>query len=108
MKIEFKKEYLRLLYEEGKVPGKKYLFQPQLIKQYIKTVDILRNEPNAQALYQYKSLHYQKKEGNLKGIEAVYVNMQYRLELKIRIESNMDETVTICDLIELSKHYNTK
>jgi plasmid maintenance system killer protein len=62
IKIEFKKEYLRLLYEEGKVPGKKYLFQPQLIKQYIKTVDILRNESNVEALYHYKGLHYEKKD----------------------------------------------
>ena len=38
MTIEFEQEYLRELYEEGKVSGKKHRFQPQVIKQYIKYI----------------------------------------------------------------------
>jgi len=105
MIIEFEQAYLRELYEEGKTSNKKYRFQPQLIKQYIKTVDILRNSPNTEFLYNLKSLHYEKKVGNLKGIEAVYVNMQYRLEFKSRIEGDEPNKITICSLLELSSHY---
>lgn len=38
MIIEFEQEYLRELYEEGKASGKKHRFQPQVIKQYKKTI----------------------------------------------------------------------
>jgi toxin HigB-1 len=55
--------------------------------------------------YQYKSLHYEKKEGNLQGIEAVYVNMQYRLEFRSRLESIEPDVITIISLLELSNHY---
>jgi proteic killer suppression protein len=105
MIIEFDQEYLRELYEEGKTSNKKYRLQPQIIKQYIKTVDILKNAPDTEFLYKFKSLHYEKKEGDLKGIEVVYVNMQYRLEFASRIEGENPNTVTICSLMELSNHY---
>lgn len=105
MKIEFDQEYLRELYEEGKATDKRYRFQPQVIKQYIKTVDILKREPDIELLYQYKSLHYEKKVGNLQDIEAVYVNMQYRLEFRIRLEGTEPNVITICSLLELSNHY---
>ena len=42
MKIEFEHEYLRELYGKAQGIGQKYRFQPQVIKQYIKTVDILK------------------------------------------------------------------
>ena len=105
MKIIFEKEYLRELYEEGKASGKKYQFQPQVIKQYIKTVDILKRELDTESLYHYKSLHYEKKEGDLHGIEAVYVNMQYRLEFRSRLEGTEPDLITICSLLDLSNHY---
>jgi proteic killer suppression protein len=31
MKVEFKKEYLRELYENGKTTDKKHRFQPQIV-----------------------------------------------------------------------------
>jgi proteic killer suppression protein len=105
MKIEFEQEYLRELYEEGKASGKKHRFQPQVINQYIKTVDILKREPDIASLYQYKSLHYEKKEGNLQDIEAVYVNMQYRLEFRSLLEGTEPDVITIISLLELSNHY---
>ncbi len=105
MKIEFEHEYLRELYEEGKASGKKYRFQPQVINQYIKVVNILIREPDTESLYQYNSLHYEKKEGNLQDVEAVYVNKQYRLEFRSRIEHSEPYVITICSLLDLSNHY---
>jgi proteic killer suppression protein len=68
-------------------------------------VDILKREPDIASLYQYKSLHYEKKEGNLQDIEAVYVNMQYRLEFRSLLEGTEPDVITIISLLELSNHY---
>jgi toxin HigB-1 len=105
MKIEFEKEYLRELYENGKTSDRKHRFQKQVIYQYIKTVDMLRLAPDTEFLYKFKSLHYERKKGNLKGVEAVYVNMQYRLEFSSRTEGQEPDVITICSLSELSNHY---
>ena len=105
MEIEFVKNYLRELYFEGRTSNKKYRFQPQVIKQYKYTVGVLFKADNIESLYNIKSLHYEKKKGNLKGVEAVYVNKQYRLEFISRIEGEDSNKITICSLIELSSHY---
>lgn len=105
MEIEFEREYLWELYTQGKARNKKYRFQPQMINQYKKTVDILRQAPDTEFLYKFKNLHYEKKSGDLEGIEAVYINKQYRLEFKTRIEGEKPEIITICTLTEISKHY---
>jgi len=105
MEIRFEKEYLSELFNEGKTNNKKYRFQPQVIKQYIKTVNTLRNSPDTEFLYRVKSLHYEKKTGDLKGIEAVWVNDQYRLEFNSFKEADGNKVITICSLSELSKHY---
>ncbi len=105
MKIEFEQEYLRELFEEGKASGKKHRYQPQVIKQYRKVFDLLYDAPNTEYLYLHKSLHYEKKEGNLAGTEAVYVNMQYRLEFRSRLEGTESNVITICSLLDLSNHF---
>ncbi len=105
MEIEFEKEYLHELYVEGKTADKKHRFQPQTIKQYTKTVNTLRSASNIEFLYKLKSLHYEKKSGDLQDIEAVWINDQYRLEFKSRVEGTEPDVITICSLIDLSNHY---
>jgi len=105
MVIEFDKEYLQELFEDAKTSDKKHRFQPGIIKKYIDTVNTLRAAPDAEFLYKLKSLHYEKKGGNLGGIEAVWVNDQYRLEFTSRTEGNAPPTISICKLLELSNHY---
>lgn len=105
MEIDFEQEYLRELYEDGKTSDKKHRFQPQVIKQYIKTVNVLRSVPDIESLYRFNSLHYEKKKGNLKYIEAVYVNKQFRLEFSSRVEGEEPNILIICSLSELSNHY---
>lgn len=105
MEIEFEQSYLEELYSEGKTKNKKHKFQQTIVKQYIKTVDKLRSAPNTEFLYTLKSLHYEKKSGNLAGIEAVWVNDQYRLEFRSRTEGDEPNKITICSLIDLSNHY---
>ncbi len=108
MIIEFEKDYLEELYTLGKAKKKKYRFQPSVIKQYKNTVDKLRVAQKIEDLYPIKSLHYEKKSGDLKDIEAVWVNDQYRLEFKSRTEGEEPDTITICSLFELSNHYKRK
>jgi len=105
MKIEFEKDYLKELYLESKTSDRKKRFQPQVIKQYVKTVNKLKNAKNAEDLYQQPSLRYEKKSGNLSNIEAVWVNDQYRLEFISREEGEEPNVIVICSLTELSNHY---
>ncbi|NVN96993.1 type II toxin-antitoxin system RelE/ParE family toxin [Candidatus Nomurabacteria bacterium] len=105
MNIEFEQDYLRALYEEGKASGKKHRFQPQIIRQYQKTINRLRDADKIEDLFLIASLNYEKLGSDKKGIESVRVNDQYRIEFKSRTERKEPETITICSIIELSNHY---
>ena len=41
MEITFDKAYLKELYETGKTDDKKHRFQPQTVRKYRKTIDLL-------------------------------------------------------------------
>lgn len=41
MEIIFEEDYLRELYYEGKAHNKKYRFQPQIIKKYVRVIDLM-------------------------------------------------------------------
>ena len=43
MEITFEEDYLRELYYEGKTHNKKYRFQPQIIKKYIRVIDFMES-----------------------------------------------------------------
>lgn len=105
MQIEFEKGYLRELFEEGKAKNKKYRFTPQLIRQYVKTVNILKQAPNTEFLYKLKSLRYEKKKGKLKDVEAVYLNKQFRLLFKTYERGEEPSIIVVCELSDISKHY---
>jgi proteic killer suppression protein len=104
MEIKFGKEYLRELYEVGKVTDKKYRFQPQTIAKYQKTVGILKSVSRVEDLFKYNGLRYEVLHGDKNGLESVRVNDQYRIEFKTtKVVS--ETVVTICDILELSNHY---
>jgi len=105
MTIEFEQVYLRELYEEGKASGKKHRFQPQVIKQYRKTLERLEYASRIEDLFLISSLNYEKLLGDKEGLESVRVNDQYRIEFKIRIEGEIPNVLTICSIIDLSNHY---
>ena len=106
MIIEFEKEYLEQLYSEGKAKGKKYRFQPTVIKQYKNTIDKLKTANRIEDLFLLKSLNYEKLIESKKGLESVRINQQYRIEFRSKQESKEPNIVTICSIIELSKHYD--
>lgn len=105
MEINFEKDYLKELYENGKARSKKHRFQPSVIKKYIQTVDKLRVAKNTEELYPIRSLNYEKLIGDKKGLESVRVDDKYRIEFITTLEGEEPDSITICSIIELSNHY---
>ncbi len=104
MEITFDKAYLKELYETGKMGDKKHRFQPQTVRKYRKTIDLLESVSVVEDLFRYNSLHYEVLRGDKAGLESVRVDDRYRIEFKTeRVVSKT--VVTICNIIELSNHY---
>ena len=104
MNIEFQNKGLEDLYFFGSTEEKTYnKLSKNIIKRYIKVVNYLKAANRIEDIYLIKSLHYEKKKGNLKGIDAVWINDQYRL----LFESSANEQNIIVNalLLEISKHY---
>jgi proteic killer suppression protein len=82
-----------------------YVFNRMLtvIKQYIKVVNFIRAARRLEDLFYIKSLHYEKNKGDLNGVDAVWINKQYRLLFN---SSANDEGIVVNALLfEISKHY---
>lgn len=105
MEIIFEKEYLRELFYDGKTSDKKHRFQPQVISRYIRVLNILDSVDKVEDLFRFQSLNYEKLTGDKAGLESVRVNHQYTIEFKSSIKDS-EKTITICNFIELSNHYN--
>ena len=104
MEIKFDETYLEELFLTGKTTDKKYRFQPQIIKKYRKTIDVLESVAVVEDLFRYNGLRYEVLHGDKGGLESVRVNDQYRIEFKTaKIVS--ETVITICNIIELSNHY---
>lgn len=103
MQIVFKQEYLSSLYY-NQTADKKHRFQPEMIKKYIKVVNILKNAKVVEDLFPFNSLNYERLSGDKAGIESVRVDDKYRLEFQTeRVEGEV--IVTVCSIFELSNHY---
>lgn len=100
----FDKNYLGNLYEKGDGGDKKHCFQPQVVKKYKRVVDLMIESPNVLSLAKYNSLHYEKLEGDKKGLLSVRVNDQYQIEFEEIIAEN-EVIATICNITDLSNHY---
>ena len=104
MEITFEEDYLRELYYEGKAHNKKYRFQPQIIKKYVRVIDLMASLNSTEDFYRYKALHYEALVGDKKDRESVRVNDQYRIEFHSEVVGN-ERQITICNILELSNHY---
>ena len=103
MEVRFDKDYLKLLYISGEA-GKRHRFQPQIIKRYIRVIDLMMELPNVNALTQYNSLRYERLSGDKKGLSSVRVNDQYRIEFE-EILKDSEVIACICNITDLSNHY---
>lgn len=104
MVVTFEEDYLRDLYERGQARDKKHRFQPQIIKKYIRVVDLMMELSNVMELTRYGGLHYEHLHGDNEGLSSVRVNDQYRIEFREILEG--DKTIAeVVNITELSNHY---
>ena len=75
MEITFEEDYLRELYYEGKAHNKKYRFQPQIIKKYVRVIDLMASLNSTEDFYRYKALHYEVLVGDKKDREYLFESM---------------------------------
>lgn len=104
MFVEFDKEYLRELFEQGRTDDKKHRYQPEVIRGYQKCVMFLKRAENIEQLYHINSLNYEVLQGDKKGVSSVRVNKKYRLEFTVR-EVASEQIITFCRLLDISNHY---
>jgi len=104
MDIKFDKEYLSELYYKGKCSDKKYRFQPEVVRKYKQRIALLEQLVRVEQLYQYHSLNYEVLSGDKAGISSIRVDLKYRIEF-IASSTPDSETLTICNILELSNHY---
>lgn len=104
MEITFEKNYLRDLFYNGVSNDKQHRYQPDIVKRYVRVVNILDSVDKPTDLFRYRSLHYEKLVGDKAGLESVRVNDQYRIEFRTSAEGN----ITICSITDLSNHYIKK
>lgn len=104
MLVTFEHNYLKELYQSGKASDKKHRFQPDIIKKYIRCVDVLISAPKIETLYKFNSLKFEALTGDKKGISSIRVNDQYRIEFVV-IQMGTEPIITVCNIIELSNHY---
>lgn len=102
--VVFDKKYLRDFYEFGRNDDKKHRFQPQVIKSYKRGIDYLKQVKDKEELFYIKSLHFEALRGEKRGLFSIRAGLQYRIEFTIK-ESLDDSVLTICNIIELSNHY---
>lgn len=103
MEISFNEQYLQEMYLTGRT-DKKHRFQPQIVRKYIRIINLMIDVQNILELLQYNSLNYEKLKGDKIGLSSVRVNNQYRIEFEERTKAG--ETVaTICNITDLSNHY---
>lgn len=104
MVITFDQEYLKELYQYGKASDKKHRFQPQIVKKFIKVINLMIEAKDVQQLALYGALHYEHLHNDKLGLSSVRVNDQYRIEFEEKILDGQT-IATICNITELSNHY---
>ncbi|MBO5024827.1 MAG: type II toxin-antitoxin system RelE/ParE family toxin [Bacteroidaceae bacterium] len=105
MIVIFDKEYLKELYESGKTKDKKHRFQPEIVKRYKRCIDYLKWASSKESLFPINSLRFEALAGDKDGMFSVRVNNKYRIEFTLK-ETTEEPILTICNIIELSNHYD--
>lgn len=104
MNVKFEDKALEDLYICGSTSDSKYRkLSKDVVKQYVKVVNFIRAVRRIEDLYFIKSLHYEKKKGDLNGVDAVWINKQYRL--LFNSSENEEGIIVNALLFEISKHY---
>nr|MBP6430097.1 type II toxin-antitoxin system RelE/ParE family toxin [Bacteroidales bacterium] len=84
---------------------KKHRFQPSVVKNYIKRIDILISSNRIEDLFPFHSLNYEVLSGDKKGISSIRIDNQYRLEFIVSLEGEPEPIITICTIKDITNHY---
>ena len=104
MNIEFEDTALEELYASGSTQDSQYKrLSKDVVKRYVKVVNYLKAARRIEDLFLIKSLHYEKKKGDLKGVDVVWINNQYRLFF--RTSPDHSGIIVNALIFEISKHY---
>lgn len=87
MIVKFGKQYLSELYYNGKCKEKKYRFQPNVVTNYKRRIDVLNDASGIEALYRINSLCYEVLQGDKKGY-LLYVSI-ISTELSLKYQKPM-------------------
>ena len=101
MVIEYAKDYLQELYDNGKCSNKKYRFQKPVVAKYQKRIDTLMAATRIEDLFVFNSLNFEALEN---GYFSIRIDYHYRLEFRIR-EEGVEPVVTICTVTDITNHY---
>ena len=101
MVIEYDKDYLRELYEDGKCKNKKYRLQKQVVDKYQKRIDTLIAATRMEDLFVFNSLNFEALDN---GYFSIRIDYHYRLLFKIR-EEGTESILTICTVTDITNHY---
>jgi len=105
MIVTFEEKYLEELYVNGATSDKKHRYQPSIIKRCKTCINTLKNAPRKETLFPIKSLHFEALKRDKHGLFSIKVNDQYRIEFII--SENIEQPIlTICNIVELSNHYD--
>ncbi|RZK72104.1 MAG: addiction module killer protein [Pedobacter sp.] len=101
MIVSFDNDYLEPLYEGQEVKGKPR-FSQSVIKSFITKVNILKYVDNSHGLRAYRSLNFEKLEGN-ENLYSIRIDRRYRLEF--RLESYGVTLLEMVVIEDLTNHY---
>ncbi len=104
MIVTFDKKYLRDLYETGKTESKKFRFQPEIVEQDKRCINLMRRVSDTTELARYNGLNFENLKGDKQGVSSVRVNRQYRIEFTVNDDGG-EPVLIVCNILELSNHY---
>lgn len=100
MDIIFEQDYLSELYYTGKTSDKSHRYQPQVVRKYIRVIDILASVVQLEDLFKYNSLNFEALDN---GYYSVRIDYHYRLFFRMDLgEDNIIITEYISDI---TNHY---
>ena len=104
MIVTFEETYLRDLYVKGTCSDKKHRYQPGVVKGYKKGIDYLKWATRKEDLFRINSLHFEALVGDKRGRFYIKADYSFRVEFTIK-ETDEEPILTICNIVELSNHY---
>jgi toxin HigB-1 len=106
MRVEFKDDELRKIYEQGVEKGKPR-YGKEIVKAFIKKIDLIVSIRHSTELAKYQSLHFEllTKEIRYKGMHSIRINDKYRLIVKIIKHRDGADTFEIREINDLTDYH---